>query len=85
MYEFNVKNVYIDNLLDMVNKYNNTYHSTTKMKLVDVKWSTCIDFNKENNKEYPKFKVGDYVRISKYKKYFCKRLCSKLVRKSVSD
>ena len=31
------KNVYIDKLDDIVNKYSNTYHNTIKMKLVDVK------------------------------------------------
>ena len=36
--------VYIDKLDDMVNKYNNTYHSTIEMKSVDVKSSTYIDF-----------------------------------------
>ena len=40
------------------------------MKPVDVKSSTCIDFNKENDKEGRKFKVGDHVRISKYKNIF---------------
>ena len=45
------KNVYIDKLDDIVNKYNNTYHSTIKMKPVAVKLSICIDFNKENNKD----------------------------------
>ena len=47
-----------------------------------------IDFNKENNKEDPKFKVGDNIRISEYNIYiyfFCRRLCSKFVRKGVSD
>ena len=39
---------------------------------VDVKPSIYIDFNKENNKEGPKFKVGDNVRISKYKNTFAK-------------
>ena len=34
------KNVYIDKLDDIVNKYNNTYHSTIKMKPVDVKSNT---------------------------------------------
>ena len=43
------KNVYIDNLSDIVNKYNNTYHKTTKMKPVDVKDNTHIDFGKEVN------------------------------------
>ena len=37
------------------------------MKSGDVISSMYIDFNKENNKEGPKFKVGDNVRISKYK------------------
>ena len=59
------KNVYVNKLNDMVNKYNNTYHRTIKMKLVDVKSSTSVDFDKKNNKEDPKFKVGDCVRISK--------------------
>ena len=45
------KNVYLDKLDEIVNKYNNTYHSTIKMKPVDVKSSTYIDFNKENDKE----------------------------------
>ena len=57
--------MYIDKLGDIVNKYNNTYHSTIKMKPVDVKLNSYIDFNEENNEEDPKFKVGDHVRISK--------------------
>ena len=48
-----LKNVCIDKLDDIFNKYNNTYHRTIKMKLVAVKSSTYIDFNKENNKEGP--------------------------------
>ena len=43
------KNAYIDKLDDIVNKYNNTYHNTVKMKSVDVKSSAYIDFNRENN------------------------------------
>ena len=42
------KNVYIDKLDDIVNKSNNTYHSTIKMKPVDVKSSTYFDSSKEN-------------------------------------
>ena len=57
------KNVYIDKLDDIVNKYHITYHSTIKMKLVDINPSMYIEFNKENNKEGPKFKVGDHVRL----------------------
>ena len=65
------KKLYIDKLDDIVNKYN-TYHRTIKMKPVDVKSSTYINFNKENNKESSKFKVGDLVRISKYENIFAK-------------
>ena len=57
------KNVYIDRLDVVVHKYNNTYHRTIKMKPVDVKPSTCNDFNKESKKEGPKFKVGVNIRI----------------------
>ena len=67
-----LKNVYIDKLDDIVDEYNNTYHRTIKMKLIDVKDSTYIDFGKEVNDNDPKFKVGDYVRISKYKNIFAK-------------
>ena len=64
--------MYVDELDDIFNKYNNTYYRTIKLKPVDVKPSTYIDFNKENNKEDPKFKVGDNVRTSKYKNTFAK-------------
>ena len=64
------KNVYIDKLDDIVNKYNNTYHSTIKMKTVDVKSNTYIDSSKEINDKDPKFKTSDFVRISKYKNIF---------------
>ena len=49
------------------------------MKPVNVKSSPYIDSSKEVNNKDPKFKVGDLVRISKQKKYFCKRLYYKLV------
>ena len=39
-----LRNLYIDNLADIVNKYNNTHHSTIKIKLADVKSTTYIDF-----------------------------------------
>ena len=57
---------------NIVYKYNNIYPSTIKMKPLDVKSSTYIDFDKKNNKEDPKFKVGDHVAISKYKNIFAK-------------
>ena len=66
------KNVYIDKLDDIVNEYNNTCHSTIKMKPLDVKSSTYINFDAEKNDEDPKFKVSDHVRISKYKNIFAK-------------
>ena len=66
------KNKYIDKLDDIVDEYNNTYHRTIKMKPVDVKDNTYIDFEKEVNGKDTKFKIGDHVRISKYKNIFAK-------------
>ena len=66
------KTVYIDNIHDLVNKYNNTCHRIIKMKIVDVKPSMYIYFHKENNKEGPIFKVGNHVIIPKYKRIFAK-------------
>ena len=66
------KNVYIDKLDDIVNKYINTYHRTIKMKPIDVKDNTYINIGKEFNYKNSKFKVGDHVRISKYKNIFAK-------------
>ena len=66
------KNMYIDKLDDIVKEYNNTYHTSIKMKPVDVKDNTYIGFKKEVNDKNPKFKVGDHVRISKYKNIFAK-------------
>ena len=66
------KNVYIDKLDDILHKYNNKKHRTIKIKPIDVKDNTYIDFSKEDNDNDPKFKVGDHVRISKYKTSFAK-------------
>ena len=66
------KNVYIGKLNDMANEYNNTYHSTIKMKPIDVKDNTYINTDKEINNKDPKFKVDDRVRISKHKNIFAK-------------
>ena len=66
------KNVFIDKLDDIVKKYNNTYHKSIKMKPVDVKDNTYFNFKKESNDKNSKFKVGDHVRISKYKNIFAK-------------
>ena len=64
--------MYNDKVNDIYNKYNNTYPTTIKIKLVNVKSSTYIDFGIENNDKDPKFRVGDHLRISKYKKVFAK-------------
>ena len=64
------KNVYIDKLDDIVHKYNNKKHKKIKMKPIDVKNNTYVDFSKEVNNNDPKFKVGDHARISKYKNIF---------------
>ena len=66
------KNAYIDKLDDIVDEYNNTYHTTIKMKPIDVKDNTYINADQEINNKDPKFKVGDHVRISKYKNIFAK-------------
>ena len=65
------KNVYIDKLNDIVDKYNNTYHTTIKMKPINVKDNTYINTNKETNDKDPKFKVGHRVRMIKIQKHFC--------------
>ena len=66
------KNVYVDVLNDIVNKYNYTVPRTIKIKPIDVTNDSYAKYNEESNKKSPKFKVGDHVRISKYKKFFAK-------------
>ena len=66
------KNVNIDKLDDIVKEYNNKYHTSIKMKPIDVTDNTYTDFKKEINNKNPKFKVGGHVRISKYKNIFAK-------------
>ena len=66
------KNVYYDVLDDVVNKYNNTKHSTIKMKPKDVgNNNKRVDIDEHNEKD-SRFKVGDRVRISKFKNIFAK-------------
>ena len=67
-----LKNVYIDVLNDIINKYNNTVHRTIKIKPIDVTNDSYIEYNKDFNKKGPKFKVNGHVRISKYKNIFAK-------------
>ena len=66
------KNIYLDVLKDIVDKYNNTCHSTIKMKPIDVKFDSYTEYNVVSNEKNPKFKVGGNVRISKYKNIFAK-------------
>ena len=68
------KNIYYDVLDDVVNKYNNTKHIkhiTIKMKPTDVKNNKRV-YIEEHNEKDSKFKVGDRVRISRYKNIFAK-------------
>ena len=66
------KNAYFDVLNNIVDKYNNTYHSTIKMKPIDVRNNNFIEYNEESNEKGPTFKINDHVRISKYKNIFAK-------------
>ena len=66
------KTVYFDVLDDIVNMYNKTVHRTIKTKPIDVTDDYYAEYNENSNKKDPKFKVGDNVRISKYKNIFAK-------------
>ena len=66
------KNVYCDVLDDAINKYNNTKHSTIKMKPIDVGDNNKRVYIVEHNEKDSRFKVGDRVRISRYKNIFAK-------------
>ena len=66
------KNVYFDVLDDIVDKYDNIYNRTVKMKPIDVKSDSYPEFNVDSNEKHPKFQVGDHVGISKYKNIFAK-------------
>ena len=66
------KNAYFDVLDDIVKKYNNTVHRTIKIKPVEVTSDFYAEYNEDSNEKDPKFKVGDRIRISKYKNIFAK-------------
>ena len=68
-----ISNIMYTDKLDDFLEYNNTYHTTIKMKPEDVKSSTYIDFNVESIDKNPKREAGDHVRISKHKNIFAKR------------
>ena len=73
------KNICIDKSDGVVNKYNNLYYSTIKLEPLDVKSSSCIKYCKDINEQDSRLKISDTVRISKYKNFFAKELCSKLI------
>ena len=75
------KNTYFE-VLDIVSKYNNTFHRTIKMKPIGETSDSYAEYNEDLNKKDPKFKISDHVRISKSKNIFCKRIHSKLTRRS---
>ena len=66
------KNVYFDMLENIVDKYNNTVHRTIKLKPIDITSDSYAEYNKDSNEKDPKFKVGNHVKISKYKNIFAK-------------
>ena len=66
------QSIYFDVLDDIVNKYNNTVHRTIKMKPIDVTDDSYVEYNEDFDKKYLQFKVGDHVRISKYKNILAK-------------
>ena len=59
------KDIYFNVLNDIVHEYNNTYHTTIKMKPVYVKSGSYAKYNEESNEKDPKFKVGDHVKVLK--------------------
>ena len=75
------KNTYFE-VLDIVSKYNNTFYRTIKMKPIGETSDSYAEYNEDLNKKDPKFKISDHVRISKSKNIFCKRIHSKLTRRS---
>ena len=66
------KNACFDVLDDIVDEYNNAHHRTIKMKPIDVGDYSFAEHNEESNEKDPKLKVGDHVRISKFKIIFAR-------------
>ena len=60
-----LKHVDIDKVDDIVDKFNNKYNRTIKIKAVNINSSTYIDFDVENNNKDPKFQVSSHARLSK--------------------
>ena len=66
------KNVYFNDLDDIVDDYNNTVHTSAKMKPKDVKSKGFPEYIEETNEKDPKLKINDHVRSSKHKNIFAK-------------
>ena len=66
------KSVYFAVLGDIVNKYKNPVHRTTKIKSIHVTSDSYAEYDEDSNEKDPKFKVGDRVIISKQKKKIAK-------------
>ena len=66
------KDVYFDVLDDIVNKYNKKVHRTIKMKPINVTSGSYAEYKEDSNEKDCEYKVGDRVRISKYKNIFAK-------------
>ena len=77
------KNVHIDKLDDIINKYNNTHHSTIKMKLVDAMSSTYVDFNKRVMKKILNLKLVLLLEYQNIKTFLQKVTLQIGLRKSL--
>ena len=66
------KNAYYDVLDNVVNEYNNTKHNTIKMKPKDIGYNNKRVYIDEHNKKDSRFKIGNRLRISKFKNIFAK-------------
>ncbi len=64
---------------DIVDKYNDTIHTSTNTKPSET--FTKLEYVKEINVRKPKFKVGDIVRIYRWKSHFEKGYLYKVVDK----
>ena len=72
------KNVDVDKLDDIVHKYNNIYHTASKMKPIDVKTNTCIDSSKEIMIEILNLKLVvllEYQNIKVFSQNFTHQSC----------
>ena len=67
-----LKNIFIDKLFGLVDKDNNTYHITIKIKPIDIKANTYICSNKEIKHKDPKIKIDNIIRISNVKPFLKK-------------